>query len=224
MKKYLNKLTMFIMTFVLAFSVMNLDARAIHAENATDAEDITVKAYVPEDWDAPALWAWSDAYGDAFDAWPGEEFEEEGDWYTIEAPAWIEYVIVNGNGGDVQTGDISVEAGKNLWIVVKGADDYEVYYEEVDLDELSEEPAEEEPTEEETEAEIEETEEEVEDTKEEVEDTKEEVEDTKEEVETTEAQEEEQKESSNTGLYVVLGIIALAIIILIIYFSRKDKK
>lgn len=174
--------------------------------NEPDVEDITVKAYVPEDWDGPAFWAWLDPDGaNAFDAWPGQEFEEDGDWYVTTAPGWVNSVIVNANGGEVQTDDITVEPGKDLWIVVKAPDDYEVYYEEVDLSELTEEP-----TEEETEAEIEETEEE--------------IEETEEGVETTEAQEEEQEESSNTGLYVVLGIIALAIIILIIYFSRKNNK
>ncbi|MDE5932945.1 MAG: hypothetical protein K2H40_10765, partial [Lachnospiraceae bacterium] len=41
----------------------------------------------------------------------------------------INSVIVNGNEGGVQTTDISVETGKDIWLVVTGAETYEVFYE-----------------------------------------------------------------------------------------------
>ena len=44
-------------------------------------------------------------------------------------------VIVNGNEGSVQTTDISVETGKEIWLVVKGPEDYTVSYEEIALEE-----------------------------------------------------------------------------------------
>lgn len=96
------------------------------------AEDmITVHVKVPEDWLLPCLWAWSAPDGtNAFVNWPGEEFTLEGDWYVKQAPNWINSVIANGNLGTVQTSDISVDAGKDIWIVVKSADEYELFYEE----------------------------------------------------------------------------------------------
>ncbi len=42
-------------------------------------------------------------------------------------------MIVNGNEGGVQTTDISVESGKDIWIIVNGPEDYTVSYEEPEL-------------------------------------------------------------------------------------------
>lgn len=81
--------------------------------------DITVHAQVPADWSAPGCWAWSAPDGtNAFAAWPGEALTQDGDWYTVTAPGWINSVIINANEGSVQTVDVSVEAGKDLWLVV----------------------------------------------------------------------------------------------------------
>lgn len=43
-------------------------------------------------------------------------------------------VIVNGNDGSVQTTDISIEAGKDIWLTVNGPEDYTVSYEEISLE------------------------------------------------------------------------------------------
>lgn len=95
---------------------------------------ITVHAKAPEDWLLPCLWAWSAPDGtNAFANWPGEELTLEGDWYVKDVPNWINSVILNGNLGAVQTVDISVESGKDIWLVVKGTDEYELFYEEPDL-------------------------------------------------------------------------------------------
>lgn len=53
-----------------------------------------------------------------------------GDWYTIEVPGWINSVIINANEGSVQTADLSVEVGKDVWIVVSDAENATVSYEE----------------------------------------------------------------------------------------------
>lgn len=96
-----------------------------------EGEKITVHAKAPEDWLLPCLWAWSAPDGtNAFANWPGEELVLDGEWYVIDVPNWINSVIVNGNLGAVQTADISVDAGKDIWVVVKSADEYEVFYEE----------------------------------------------------------------------------------------------
>ncbi len=93
--------------------------------------NITVHAQVPADWSAPCCWAWSAPDGtNAFSAWPGEALTQDGGWFTIEVPGWINSVIINANEGTVQTTDLSVEAGKDVWIVVADKDNATVSYEE----------------------------------------------------------------------------------------------
>ena len=94
-------------------------------------ENITVYAQVPADWEAPCLWAWSAPDGtNAFAAWPGEAMTEADGWYALEAPGWINSVIINANEGGVQTTDLSVESGKDVWVVVTDAENASVSYEQ----------------------------------------------------------------------------------------------
>ena len=72
-------------------------------------------------------------------------------------------MIVNGNEGSVQTTDISVESGKDIWLVINGPEDYTVSYEEPELAAETEADA---AAEEVTEAETAEESEAVEETKE----------------------------------------------------------
>lgn len=110
------------------------------------AEDITVHAQVPADWAGPCLWAWSAPDGtNAFAAWPGEAMTQDGDWYTLQAPGWINSVIINANEGSVQTTDLSVEPGKDIWVVVNGPEDAVVSYEEPAGGPSQPDPAETEP-------------------------------------------------------------------------------
>jgi hypothetical protein len=113
-----------------------------------EVANITVHVIAPSDWDAPCLWAWSAPDGtNAFASWPGEALEEgENGWLVKEVPGWVNSVIVNGNEGSVQTSDISVDAGKDIWLVVNDADNFEVSYEEPQVD-TAEEPATEAPAE-----------------------------------------------------------------------------
>lgn len=93
--------------------------------------NVTVHAQVPADWSAPCCWAWSAPDGtNAFSAWPGEALTQDGDWYTIEVPGWINSVIINANEGTVQTSDLSVEVGKDVWVVVTDPENAIVSYEE----------------------------------------------------------------------------------------------
>lgn len=93
-------------------------------------EDVTVHARVPADWAEPCCWAWSAPDGtNAFANWPGQPLEKDGDWYTVQVPGWINSIIINGNGGKVQTADQSVESGKELWITVQDAENVTVTYE-----------------------------------------------------------------------------------------------
>ena len=59
----------------------------------------------------------------------GQPLEKDGDWYTVQVPGWINSIIINGNGGTVQTADQSVESGKELWITVQDAENVTVTYE-----------------------------------------------------------------------------------------------
>lgn len=104
-------------------------------ETPAYTEKFTVHAKVDESWENPCLWAWSAPDGtNAFASWPGEALEEgENGWLQKTVPGWINSVIVNGNEGGVQTTDISVESGKDIWIIVNGPEDYTVSYEEPDL-------------------------------------------------------------------------------------------
>lgn len=100
--------------------------------DAEEVPDITVWVKAPADWDAPCLWAWSAPDGtNVFAAWPGEPLEEDASgWLKKTVPGWINSVIVNGSEGSVQTGDLSVDTGKDIWVVVEGPEDVAVSYEE----------------------------------------------------------------------------------------------
>ena len=92
--------------------------------------NITVYAQVPADWANPCCWAWSAPDGtNAFNAWPGETLTQDGEWYAIEVPGWINSVIINANEGSVQTTDLSVEAGKDVWVIVTDPENATVSYE-----------------------------------------------------------------------------------------------
>lgn len=96
-----------------------------------EVADVTVYAKVPDDWEGPNLWAWSAPDGtNVFTTWPGEPLDEADDgWYSKTIPGWVNSIIVNANEGSVQTTDVSVETGKDVWLVVNGAEEFEVTYE-----------------------------------------------------------------------------------------------
>lgn len=76
----------------------------------------TVNAYV-DGWSDVRIWAWSNTQGDLFTAWPGDKMYGDGSgWYSYDIPTWVDYVIINGNGGTVQTPDLAVSP-QNLWIL-----------------------------------------------------------------------------------------------------------
>lgn len=100
-----------------------------------EVPNITVHVTAPADWEAPCLWAWSAPDGtNVYSTWPGEALDDGDGWLTKEIPGWVNSVIVNANGGTVQTQDISIEAGKDIWVVVTDAENYEVSYEEPKID------------------------------------------------------------------------------------------
>ena len=84
----------------------------------TVSDQVTVYAYVPYSWGTPGLWAWQDGGENAYDSWPGETMIWNGSYYTATAPAWIDHIVLNGNGGSIQTDDVPVDSGIDLWIVI----------------------------------------------------------------------------------------------------------
>lgn len=111
--------------------------------DAPDAEPITVYAQVPSDWAGPCCWAWSAPDGtNAFSAWPGEAMAEgEDGWYSIEVPGWVNSIIINANEGGVQTTDLSVDVGVDVWITVTDAENATVSYEQPSGETPEETPA-----------------------------------------------------------------------------------
>lgn len=114
--------------FALLLCLMMLPMLPAMAE---EAEMLVVYAQVPADWTWPCVWAWSNDGTNAFAAWPGEAMTEgEDGWYSIEVPGWVNSIIINANEGGIQTTDLSVETGKDVWITVTDAENAAVAYEQ----------------------------------------------------------------------------------------------
>lgn len=97
-------------------------------EPAPAPVEVTVYARVPSTWGAPNLYTWPTG-GDGATAWPGTAMTKgDGDWYVGTMTAGETNLIIN--DGASQTGDLSVEAGKDTcWVdVVDGVGT--VYYEQ----------------------------------------------------------------------------------------------
>ena len=98
-------------------------------EFVTDWENgITVTVTIPSDWSNPYIWAWDGTVGNVYEKWPGAPMTVSGDTYTAELPDWVTGVIINANNASVQTIDISVEAGKDIWLQVNSTDNIVVEY------------------------------------------------------------------------------------------------
>ena len=102
-----------------------------YAEAPEGIDYVTLYVKAPADWGVARLWAWGEE-GNLYDSWPGEALVEEGEWLVATLPIWVTAIIINGNDGAVQTSDIIIERGKDIWLVVNGAgDDYEITYTDV---------------------------------------------------------------------------------------------
>ena len=124
MGKYLKRIGTFFTMLLMLTALWSMTAMA-----ATDTDRNAFYVQVPADWDSPCVWAWDSDGNNAFEAWPGEEMEadpENEGWYYIWLPSFANHVIVNANDGSVQTTDISVESGKDIWLVINGPEDYTV--------------------------------------------------------------------------------------------------
>lgn len=163
---------------------------------APQAEPITVYAQVPDDWAAPCCWAWSAPDGtNAFSAWPGEAMTQgEDGWYALEVPGWVNSIIINANEGSIQTTDISVEVGKDLWITVTDAENAAVSYEAPAAD--AEAPTDAEPP----------------------------AEDVSEPETPEEPAPVEETGSSSAAIWIVAAVAVVAVVVIAVVVSKKKKK
>ena len=107
--------------------------------STTDTKKVCVYSLAPSDWGALRCWAWKDGGDDVFDAWPGEAMLWIGKYYSSVIPAWVDHVIINGADGALQTDDIAIEAGKNVWIIIHADGQYySVFYSYPTNDQLAE--------------------------------------------------------------------------------------
>ena len=101
--------------------------------------DIMVYAKVPSDWNGIGCWAWQDGGEDASESWPGEHMTRNGDWYEVNIPGWIDRLIISGKDGDVQTAELTVDPGQDVWVHVVNAEYAFVHYQEPTEEQLEEE-------------------------------------------------------------------------------------
>lgn len=98
-------------------------------EITPEPEDGTITIYtlVPDSWGNPGCWAWLNSTREnAYDAWPGVPMTWNGKFYEAQAPDWVDYIIINGLNGDIQTEDIPITMYRDIWVVIfeEGLDTY----------------------------------------------------------------------------------------------------
>lgn len=83
-------------------------------------ETITIRAWFPLDWIDVNVWAWKDGGEEVFEEWPGEEMEVDNENYCLKlsVPGWVDRLIFSTEGGEIQTGEIAIEPGKDLWVII----------------------------------------------------------------------------------------------------------
>lgn len=107
-----------VMIAALVLAVLSL---ALFWKPATEpapepADSFRVYVRIPDGWRAPYCWAWGEGV-DVSEAWPGEIMVWNGSWYTVELPGWV--IGVDISSGGIETGDIAVNGGTDLWVVVE---------------------------------------------------------------------------------------------------------
>ena len=96
------------LVLMLCISALSISAFA--------AGTVTVTAEVPADWTTAYCYYWVD--GGAAASWPGIQMTKSGNKWTAEIPNDSNRVIITAGASGPQTLDLTVEAGKNVNIVL----------------------------------------------------------------------------------------------------------
>ncbi len=95
----------------------------------SDGEMINLVAVLPDDWTYPYLWAWNDEGMTVYAKWPGEEMERQENGTVAKLiPDWVTGLKISANGGAITTGDILIDAGKDVFLTVYASDNVVVGY------------------------------------------------------------------------------------------------
>lgn len=99
---------MFAIVLALMLCVSALSVVAFAAEG-----DVTIHAEVPEGWGAPNAYTWEP---EDLGSWPGSAMTENDGCWEATMPGTHTTLIIN--DGTNQTVDLTIEAGKDVWVVV----------------------------------------------------------------------------------------------------------
>ena len=107
-----------------------IDALAAQPEQK---ESITIRAWGPIEWYDINVWAWKDGGEDVFEEWPGEAMELDLTeyWFKLTVPGWVDRLIFNTDDGAIQSEEVTIEPGKDLWVLIMDDLSVEVYYEDL---------------------------------------------------------------------------------------------
>ena len=109
----------------------NVDALDAQPEQK---ELVTIRLSPPIDWmeSDTYLWAWKDGGEDAFAEFPGERMEWEEDylWCACTVPGWVDQLSLSAKDSDNQTKDLTIEPGKDLWIILFDDMTADLFYED----------------------------------------------------------------------------------------------
>lgn len=109
--------TMMALLVMVAF----LPVQAIAAED----EMTFVATTIPDDWESPSIWAFTDDGVSAFDAWPGgsmKALDGNDGWYYLWIPAETDNIIISANAGEVQTAEAYKLESNQVWVTVESAE------------------------------------------------------------------------------------------------------
>ena len=110
-----------LLQYVTSGNIVDFSSTPDSTPDAPSAPETTVELYVfvPDSWENPCCWAWDSATEKSvFSQWPGEPLIAGDDLYYLELPGWFDSFIISANNGTIQTDDLSVEPGKDIWVSI----------------------------------------------------------------------------------------------------------
>lgn len=110
-----------LLKFVTSGNIVDFSSAPDSPPDAPSTPEKTIELYVfvPDSWESPHCWAWDSATEKkVFSQWPGEPLTPGDDLYYLELPGWFDSFLISANDGTVQTDDLSVEPGKDIWVSI----------------------------------------------------------------------------------------------------------